>query len=175
MTTKTTSQKHAQLKKLSGQARQHIYDMLRLTSEILEDHEYVDKFGGEAQLIEAIEAEEFAHFGGQPSLASMLRAYRENPKKSTWQEYRFNLRVMIDLATPERDRGDATRVNWRALAAKEKEDRERLQEALDRANDRIAIQDVTIDELQKSNIELREEASELRGQMKLLRRDSLVA
>jgi len=168
MATATTSQKHAQLKKLSQQARQHIFDMLRLTDEILSDHEYVDKFGGEAQLIESIELEEFAHFGGQPSLSAMLKAYRANPKKSTWQEYQFNLRVMIDLATPEREKGDVTRVNWKALCAE-------LQEKLESANERLATQDATIEELRQSNIELRESASELRGQMKLLRRDHLVA
>jgi len=98
---KTSSQKHAELKRLSRKAARNIYDMLRLADQILQDHEYVDRFGGEPQLIEAMENDEFLHFGGNPSLPSMLRAFRANPLLKTWQEYRFNVRAMIDLAEPE--------------------------------------------------------------------------
>lgn len=101
----TTSQKHAELKKLGKQARETIYDMLRLTTEILADHEYVDQFGGEVGLRDLLEAEEYVHFGGDPSLTAMLRAYRANPDEATWKEYRYNIRAMIELANEQEDRG----------------------------------------------------------------------
>jgi len=101
MSPTTTSQKHAELKRLSKTVARNIYDMLRLADQVLQDNEYVDRFGGEPQLIEAMENDEFLHFGGNPSLSSMLRAYRANPVLKTWQEYRFNIRAMIDLAEPE--------------------------------------------------------------------------
>ena len=113
MAAQTTSQKHARLKQLSQQTQQNIYDMLRLVDEILQDREYIDQHGGEGPLLDSFENHEFSHFGGSPSLSSMLRAYRHNPKKAVWQEHAFNLRVMIDLATPEKDRGDVQRVNWK--------------------------------------------------------------
>jgi len=146
---RTTSQKHAALKKLSKQTQDNIFEMLTLANEILHDAEYVDQFGGEADVIDAMELSEFSHFGGQPSLPSMLRAFRANPKKSTWQEYNFNLRVMIDLAEPERERGDVTRVNWKAKCAT----------------------------LEEELAEVREECSQLRGQVRLLteRQDEPVA
>jgi len=101
----TTSQKHAELKRLGKEAAKTIYDMLRLSDEILSDHEYVDQFGGEPKLIDMLEKDEFAHFGGDPSLSAMLRAFRANPKETTWKEYRFNVRAMIELAREQEDKG----------------------------------------------------------------------
>ena len=124
---KTTSQKHAELKKLSEQTQRNIYDMLRLADEILQDHEYVDQFGSEAELIEQMETTEFSHFGGQPSLGAMLRAYRFNPKRATWDEYSYNLRVMIDLATPEREPNTFERTNWKQRCAELEEQVKLLQ------------------------------------------------
>ena len=95
---KTTSQKHAELKGLAKQSARNIWDMLRLAVEILADLEYIDKFGGEGPMLDLLEAEEFIHFGGDPSLTAMLRAYRANPQLAKWQEYRFNVRAMIELA-----------------------------------------------------------------------------
>lgn len=100
----TTSQKHAELKRLAKQAAQSIYDMLRIVTEILEDHEYVDRFGGEGAILDLIEKEEFIHFGGDPTLTAMLRAYRANPREATWKEYRYNIRAMIELAHEQEDR-----------------------------------------------------------------------
>jgi len=157
----TTDQKHAQLKKISQQHRKNIYDMLRLANEILSDHDYVDRFGGEADMIDMMEADEFAHFGGQPSLSAMLRAFRANPKKGTWQEYNFNLRVMIDLSEPQKDRGETMRINWKARCAE-------LQE-------KLKATEATLADYKQANVELREkcdalgsEAGELRGQLKML-------
>lgn len=112
----TSSQKRSELKKLAKQSRENIFRMLQIVDELLEDKEYVDQFGGEAQLMDHIEVEEFAHFGGNPALSSMLRAFRANPKKSTWAEYRYNIRAMIDLASPEKESGETQRTNWKALA-----------------------------------------------------------
>ncbi len=91
----TTSQKHAKLKLLSKQTQNNIFAMLKYADEILADFAYVDKFGGEGAILDAFSENEFSHFGGQPSLEAMLKAYRANPAKATWEEYNFNLRVMI--------------------------------------------------------------------------------
>ena len=139
---KTTSQKHAELKKLSQQTQRNIYDMLRLTDEILQDHEYVDQFGSEAELIEQMEAVEFSHFGGQPSLGAMLRAYRLNPKRAIWEEYNYNLRVMIDLATPDRSPSTPARVNWKARCEELEEQVKLLQSENKTLRDLIVAQRV---------------------------------
>lgn len=117
MAKQTTSQKHAKLKTLSTQVKANIYEMLKLTDEILQDHEYVDSRGGELALMDEFEAKEFSHFGGNPSLHTMLKAYRANPDKGLWEEYGYNLRVMIDLCTPEREKSDKERINWKARCA----------------------------------------------------------
>lgn len=96
----TSGQKRAELKRLAKAARDSLYRMLQIVDELLADVEYVDRFKGESQLIDDIEAKEFAHFGGSPSLAAMLRAYRANPKKFTWAKYNFNIAAMIELAAP---------------------------------------------------------------------------
>ncbi len=159
---KTTSQKHAELKKLSTQTRDNIYGMLRLANEILSDHEYVDQFGSEAELIEQMEKNEFSHFGGQPSLGAMLRAYRANPKKATWAEYDYNLRVMIDLAAPAKERTEVERVNWKSRCAELTDRVEELEAMVKEYRTRV-------EELQSERDDLRETSSELRGQLKLLR------
>lgn len=112
----STSQKHAELKRLGKDTQQNIYTMLRLTQQILDDHDYVDQFGGEGPLLERMEQEEFAHFGGNPGLGAMLRAYRANPDKEVWETYRYNIRAMIDLASPSKERGESSRTNWKAKA-----------------------------------------------------------
>lgn len=155
----STSQKHAELKKLSKQVKENIFDMLRLTDEILSDKKYVDEFVSESALIEMIEQQEFGHFGGNPSLSAMLRAFRANPKKATWQEYHFNIRAMIDLANPDEEKQDrAGRVDWKGKTAELEE--------------QVESQQATIDELTSSNAELREhveklttELAEMRGQL----------
>ena len=163
MPEKTTSQKHAELKKLSRQVQQNIYDMLKLVDEILQDREYIDQYGGEGPLLDAFENGEFSHFGGSPSLASMLRAYRHNPKKAVWQEHAFNLRVMIDLATPEKDRGDVQRVNWKARCAELEEDVKRLSAMLEEYRTTSADLRQRCDDLTAAN-------GELRGELKAVRR-----
>lgn len=154
----TTGQKHAELKRLGKEAAKSIYDMLRLADEILHDAEYVDQFGGEAELIDRFEAEEFAHFGGNPSLSAMLRAYRCNPKLATWKEYKFNIRAMIDLAAPAKDGEPTERVNWKTLAKE-------LQAKVEQS-------DAVVAELRATNADLRakadaaaNEAAELRGRL----------
>ena len=163
MKTQTTGQKHAELKKLGKQAKQNIYNMLRLTDAILRDHEYVDQYGGEGPLIDYFENNEFSHFGGQPSLTSMLRAYRHNSDQEVWQEHDYNLRVMIDLATPEKDRGDVQRVNWKARCAELEEEVKRLSAMLEEYRTTSADLRQRCDDLTAAN-------GELRGELKAVRR-----
>jgi|GEM_PF-5920659 len=112
----TSGQKRAELKKLAKQSRENIFRMLQLVDELLADKEYVDQFGGEGQLMDHLQEEEFAHFGGSPSVSELVRAYRANPKKSTWAEYQYNVWAMIDLATPTKEAGEIQKTNWKALA-----------------------------------------------------------
>ena len=101
-----TSQKRAMLKHLSAESQKNIHEMLRLATEILDDHDYTDANGGQQKIMAEMEQKDFAHFGGDPSLSSMLRAYRANPDIKRWQEHRFNVRAMILLATPEKPKQD---------------------------------------------------------------------
>lgn len=120
----------------------NIYDLLKTVDEILSDFEFVDSSGGEGRLIGVIEQEQFSHFGGQPALATMIRAYRHNPLRDTWKEYQFNVRAMIELATPERRASMKPRINWKQrcaeleleseiLKAENKKLRDRLRQAAD--------------------------------------------
>lgn len=113
---KTTSQKRAELKRISKAAKDGVWNMLRLADEILSDHEYVDRFGSEAELIDQMETDEFSHFGGNPKLSAMLKAYRANPGHITWQEYHFNIWAMIELATPAPQPRPHERTDWKKIA-----------------------------------------------------------
>lgn len=158
----TTSQKHAKLKQLSQAAKDSIYDMLRLTQQILDDHKYVDQFGGEGPMLERLEQDEYSHFGGQPSLPAMLRAYRANPEKATWKEYGYNLRVMIDLATPERERGESQRVNWKSRCHE-------LEEKLNHMESSLQQHKAEAEKLRERCDALVSANGELRGQLRMLR------
>lgn len=112
-----TNQKHAELKRLSRQAKDCLFDMLKITSELIADHEYVEEFGGEAAFLELLEETEFSHFGGDPGLAAMLHAFRAFPQREQWEEYKMNVRAMIALARPAQDREPGKRTNWKAKCA----------------------------------------------------------
>ena len=161
MTKRTTSQKHATLKALAKRARDNVYQMLRLADEILSDTEYVDRFGGEAGLIELFAGDEFAHFGGTPSLPAMLRAYRANPAKATWGQYDFNIWVMIDLAKPASEAGDRTYVNWKAKAKE-------LEAELGQTKAALADYRRTASDLRESVDSLTAQNGELRGRLSAL-------
>lgn len=111
-----TEQKHAELKKLGKKSRTNLYDMLKLATEIVDDPEYCDQYGGQSALIDHLEATDFAHFGGKPSLANMIRAYRKHPDKGTWDEYQHNIHAMIDLSRPEKSTEAKEKISWKALA-----------------------------------------------------------
>lgn len=159
---KTTSQLHADLKALAKKTRENIYDMLRIANTILEDAEYCDQFGSEAQLIEIMEADEFAHFGGRPSLAQMLRAYRANPKRETWSKYKFNIAAMIELAKPVKEGEEVERINWKALAKQLQAKVEEWEATLADYRSQTTAQRVQIEQLTASNGELRGELRAVR-------------
>jgi len=122
MTTKTTSQKHAHLKSLAKKNRLDVYEMIRLASDILADHEYVDSLGGEAAVLDMLAADEFAHFPTRPAVKTMVDAYRANPDRKTWKEYAYSTEAMVELAKPEKLKPEGDRTDWKALA-KEREAR----------------------------------------------------
>ena len=120
----TTAKMREKLLSLSKKAKNSIFDMLQLACEILDDHEYVDKHGGEEALITEMEETEFSHFGGSPSLRLLLRAYRQNPSKETWKEYRFDVWSMVYLASPKKE--PVKRVSWKTIAENQKVEIESL-------------------------------------------------
>jgi len=134
----TTSQKRAELKRVSKAAKDGVWQMLNLADEILSDHEYVDQFGSEAELIDQLEADEFSHFGGTPKLTAMLRAYRANPAKGTWAENGFNLWVMIDLAAPASDSPPKQYTNWKQRAKEAEAKVEELEAELSQLKETLA-------------------------------------
>lgn len=114
---KTTKEKHAELKKLGKKNRAALYDMLKLAVEIMDDPAYCEEYGGSTALQDHLESTDFIHFGGKPSLANMLMAYRKNPLKTTWDEYQHNIHAMIELARPAKQTADSeVRINWKARA-----------------------------------------------------------
>lgn len=141
----TSKQKHTKLKNLSKNSKENLHEMLRLADELLADHGYVDDFGGEDKLMEALSDEEFSHFGGTPSLSEMLAAYRKHPDLKTWQEFRFNIWALIDLAKPQSQSSTKARTNWQAKATALELEVARLTAELER---------------------LREENAELRGELR---------
>lgn len=160
----STGKKRAELKRLSAAVQSNIFEMLKLANEILQDGEYVDSFGGEAQARDDMEAKEFSHFGGNPSLGAMLQAFRKNPDLKTWKEYRFNIRAMIDLANP-REQSDTVRVNWKSQA-------KLLEAELGNAKTQLAEQSKTISELRAKLDELNGLLGEYRGRVQELEKFS---
>lgn len=153
-----TVKKRERLKKLSADAKKSLYEMLKITDEIFRDKDYVDEHGGESPLMLAIESDEFAHFGGTPSLAELLRAYRHNPEREVWEENRFNWRVMIDLAKPARESGESlSRVNWKAKAKELEAENERLKSEVDRLRTENANLSARVGKLTESVAELKGE------------------
>lgn len=167
---KTASQKRAELKGLAKKSRDNIFSMLKLADEILKDAEYVDEFGGEDLLMDHMQDEEFAHFGGSPSLSEMLRAYRANPSKGTWSEYKHNIWAMIELANPKKEGTATERVNWKARCKEAEFERDQLR-------DQVSEQRQLIDRLQDEVVELREENATLKGRLieleKIVKRPAL--
>jgi len=161
MVEKTTTQKHAELKRLGKQSAQNIHAMLYLVNEILDDHKYVDGFGGEDQLVEMIEHDEFAHFGGDPALVEMLMAYRKFPRESQWREYAFNIRAMIELATPTREAKSHERTDWKALAKS-------LQIKIEQTEEKLSRAENESESLREMNMQLVSECGELRGRIAVL-------
>lgn len=155
----TSGQKRAELRRLSKASQQNIFDMLRLACELIDDHAYVDQFGGEPQLVEQMEAEEFSHFGGVPKLGLMLRAFRANPKLATWKENKFNVQVMIDLAKPPKEKNETTRTDWKAKCAE-----------LELQNDQLNAQLSSVATLNAQIEELKAENNRLRGRIEQMER-----
>lgn len=110
----TPTQMRAKIRQLANTAREALYEQIRLTHTLLQNVEYCDSQGGYDALLGQIEREDFAHFGGSPSLAAILRAYQANPAKATWAKYNYHLKAMIALAQPDKEPGISTRTNWRA-------------------------------------------------------------
>lgn len=104
-----------ELKQLSVAVKENIFEMLRMACEVLDDHDYCDRFGGQDKVLDSLEKEEFSHFGGAPSLSTMVQAFRKNSSLETWKEYKFNIRAMIELANPREER-EVVRIDWKAQA-----------------------------------------------------------
>jgi len=127
MTGKELRQK---LKVASANVRTGIFDMLSLTASILQDDEYVAKHGGQDALLDNLEATEFAHFGGSPSLRGMLRAYQVFPTRRAWSKQRYNVRAMVLKSGYKTSTESKKRINWKALAQERLETIENLKKTV---------------------------------------------
>lgn len=157
-----SKQKRKELKKLARDHRSGLYQMLKLTDELLSDPAYIDEYGGEDALIEELEADEFAHFGGSPKLQQMVQAYRQNPKLATWDKYQHNIWAMIDLAKPSNPNAEAKeRTNWKAIAQEYEARIDSLEASLRESQE--------VNRHLESRVEeLLQEVGELRGELKYL-------
>ena len=144
-----------ELRLLSAKVKENLFEMLRMACEVLDDGDYCETFGGADQVMDDLEKVEFSHFGGAPSLSSMVQAFRKNPAMETWKEYHFNVRAMIELANPREER-DVVRVDWKALAKSMEAELESTKKALA--------------DSQAKNEELGREMSELKVQVGVLER-----
>lgn len=97
----TASQKRAALRAMAVTIKTQLFDALKMANELLQDPDYADQFGGELGLIESMQQDEFAIFGGDPSLFDMLKAYRANPNKNVWAVNKYDIRAMIILTEGE--------------------------------------------------------------------------
>lgn len=144
---------YAELKTLAKNAKGNIYDMLSIACRLLDDDRAVlqlaKKLGvdGHAGVRKHIEEQEFSFFGGTPSLAAMIRAFKANPEKKIWQEYHFNVRAMIALATPAEGKRDRQRPAW-------KEKAEKYRSQIEEKDAEIATLRKEIEQLKRSNSEL---------------------
>jgi hypothetical protein len=153
----TTSQKHAELKALSKQGREAIYQMIGIAAEIIADTDYADQFGGQPQLIEHMEKHEFEHCG-LFKLAQLLDAYRRFDK-SVWNEHRYSLIAMVAMCQPKKEKRERACENWQSRA---REAEAKLDVALVE-NEQLKK---TISELHVTVSESREQIGELRGILK---------
>lgn len=158
----TSGKKRAELKRLSGDVRHGIHAMLKIAHDLLEDQEYVAQFGGGPQLIDDMQSKEFAHFGGSPTLPQMLRAYAANPGEQAWKEYDYNIWAMIELAAPAREAGEATHINWKAIAKELEVQVEQLTTELAAASEQVSAMEAAIASLETQNAEMRGELKALR-------------
>lgn len=157
----TTKQKHTQLKNLAKDAKQNLYEMIKLAEQIISDHEYVDELGGEDVVLEMLQADEFSHFGTSFTVGSMIAAYRANPDLKTWKHYKFDIQAMIDLTKPTQEPSGepAVRTDWKGKAL----DLESENEALEAA---IETLETEVEELRQRNSELSREVAELTGELR---------
>ncbi len=88
--------------------------MLAAVAAMLADDDRVAGVGCEAALIDDLQAREFAHFGGDPALETMVSAYRANPDQAVWEKYHYNVRAMIELAFPPSTRERGPRTDWKS-------------------------------------------------------------
>ena len=159
MSTQTSGQKRAELKVLAKRCKSTIFDMLKLADELLSDHEYVGDYGGEDKLMDDMQADEFSHFGSKPTLSQMIRAYRANPKRATWDEYKSDIWAMIDLAQPGNPNdSDIVRINWKARCKEAEAKVAQLEAVVDDQRKTIAAQQSQIDQL-------RAELGEFKGRL----------
>ena len=165
---KTSSQKHAQLKSLSKDAKSNLYQMIALADDLLQDHEYVDSLGGEGKFLEDLQDNEFSHFGGDPDVAEMLFAYRANREERVWKKYNYNIRALIEIAQPDKsERAEVRHTNWKQIAAE-------LQLKLEQLQRQLADQQILLDKARVDRDEAIKAASRLEGRLEELERRQLV-
>jgi len=166
----TSSQKHAELKRLSKEIHTNIFQMARLASELLDDIEYVDSCGGEGALLDQLQQKEFSHFGGSPSVAQLVRAYRANGKEEAWRQRGFNVWAMIELANPPAARTSGASSNGQPKKSV-KELEATLAEREAAFGKERSTSEATIAELQAKVEVLEKENRQLRRRIETLERD----
>lgn len=93
------------LKQLSADIRRNTYESIKVSSEILADHDCIAELydGDDDKAIEAIEGEYFSSLHGYVTLGTLLAIYRHFPLERQWQEYRYDLRAMELLWKRDRE------------------------------------------------------------------------
>jgi hypothetical protein len=100
----TTSENLARLMQLRDQANDSLFERLHAAKEVLADREWVNThFLSDAEAKEHLRDIYFPQIAGMLSPAQLFELIERFPDRKVWEQYKFNLRVMLDLLKPERE------------------------------------------------------------------------
>ncbi len=175
----TTTQKLAELKKLTRSAAVNLYRRLQLCAEVLSDLDWMARtFDGDVDVAEkALEDQYFPDIAGYLKLSTAVAIYRKFPDEVTWKQHHYVLNVMQglyqdSLTTDDEDEDVRTRQtkSWKVEAEKENELRVAAETRLKSVVDTVSEQRDEIHQLKARIEELTAENNHLRGRIEEMER-----
>ena len=177
----TTKRLLAELKTLRDSGDANIYQRIKVAESVIDDADWLNEFhdGDPTAAVASLEHEFFSMLGGSPTLGQLITAYKTFPDESAWKEYRYNVRIMVDLAaekTASNSNGEnVERKQYKKMYAEAEKTIEDLE--YNGRRDRQAVESFTTEleavkeELARAN----QEIARLNGQIEVLRRTPVTA